>query len=98
MTPKARTRPTNSCPSRVENRRFSRPVTTQSTPFARRVRALEDPVLPSAQGREDLRFHGLRSGKSKIGLEPGQRIGREACPLLKKNPNFVSPIDFVQCE
>src|SRR5436190_21647666 len=82
----------------VEHRRFSRPVSAQRALLSRRVRALEDPVLPRAQAREDFRFHGLGSGKSKIGFETGESIGGKARSLLKKYANLVIPIHFVEGE
>src|SRR5262245_66486002 len=56
---------------RIEGRLLAGAVALERTLLADRVGALEDPVLPGGQPREDLRFHGLGAGEAQIGFEPG---------------------------
>src|SRR5712691_4335518 len=82
-------------PLRIEARALAGAVTFQRTLLARRVRALKDPVLPGAEAAEDAGLHGLRPGEAQIGLEPGQRVGRKARPLVEREADFVVPINVV---
>ena len=52
-------------------------VDRQRALFADGVRPLEDPVLPRRQPAEDLRLHRLGAGEAQVGLDAGQRVGRE---------------------
>src|SRR6266567_924870 len=61
-----------------------------------RVRPLEDPVLPGGEPAEDLRFAGFRAGKTEVGLHAGQRVRREAGPLLYHQPDLVRPVEIVR--
>src|SRR5215468_12729873 len=86
----------SSYPSRIEHRLLAGAVALERALLADRVGALEDPVLPGGQPREDLRFHGLGPGEAQIGLEPGEAVGRKACALLQKDADLVLPIDIVE--
>src|ERR1700738_2572517 len=91
-------RDTNSHPRHIELRLLAGAVAAQRAGFADRVGALEDPVLPRRQAREDFRFHGLRSDEAQIGFHAGEAVGREAGALLKKHPDLVVPVDIVKRE
>src|SRR6202023_1096138 len=73
-------------------------VALQRALLADGVGALEDPVLPRREAREDLRFHGLRSDEAQIGFHAGETVGREAGALLEEPPDLVIPVDIVECE
>src|SRR6266581_2149547 len=64
-------------------------VAAQRPVRPRRVGPLEDPVLPGGEPAEDLRFAGFRAGEAEVGLHPGQRVRREAGPLLDHQPDLV---------
>src|ERR1700734_3800471 len=80
----------------VELRLLAGAVAPQCAVLADRVGALEDPVLPRRQPREDFRFHGLRPDEAQIGFEAGQAVGREAGTLLEEHPDLVIPVDVVE--
>src|ERR1700757_3767442 len=84
--------------ARIEYRLLAGAVTLECAVLADGVGALEDPVLPRRQTREDFRFHRLRPGKTQIGFKPGQRIGREARSLFKKPAPLIAPVDVVECK
>src|SRR5258708_11357713 len=77
-------------------RLLARSVTPQRALFADRVGALEDPVLPRGQAREDFRFHGFGSDETQIGFHAGQAVGREAGTLLEEHPDLVIPVDILE--
>src|SRR3954451_7498846 len=62
------------------------------------VAALKDPVLPCAQAGKDLRLHRLRTAEAQVGLQTGQRVGREARALLQEDAHLVVPVDIVERE
>ena len=66
--------------------------------LADRVGALEDPVLPRGQAREDFRFHGFGSDETQVGFHAGQAVRREAGALLEEHPDLVIPVDIVERE
>src|SRR6266487_5382601 len=71
-------------------------VAAQRPVRPRRVGPLEDPVLPGGEPAEDLRFAGFRAGEAEVGLHPGQRVRREAGPLLDHQPDLVRPVEIVR--
>src|SRR5689334_17184337 len=73
-------------------------VTLERALFPDRVWPLEYPVLPCGQSGKNLGFHGFRAGKAEVGLHSGERVRREARPLLQKQPDLVIPIDVVERE
>src|ERR1700745_3328329 len=77
----------------IELRPLAGAVALERAGLADRVGALEDPVLPRRQAREDFRFHGLRADEAQIGFHAGESIGREAGALLKEHPDLVLPVD-----
>src|SRR6185295_15340624 len=82
----------------IELRLLAGAVAAQRALFADRVGALEDPVLPGGQAREDFRFHCLRPTETEVCFETGEAVGREACALLKEDADFVLPVDVVERE
>ena len=64
----------------------------------RRVRPLENPVLPGAQAAEDLALQGFRAAKTQTGLHSRQRVRREAAAFLQCQAHFVLPVDVVRNE
>src|SRR6516164_7256064 len=83
---------------RIEHRLLPGAVAFQRALVADRVRALEDPVLPGGQPREDLRLHRLRPAEAQVRLHAGERVGGEARALLEENPDLVLPVDIVERE
>ena len=73
-------------------------VSLESTRFAHRVGALENPVLPRAQPAEYARLHGFGTGESKVGFHSGQGVGREAGALFQENPDVVLPVNVIESE
>src|SRR5688500_17145465 len=63
-------------PAPVELGAFRLSVEGEGALFSDRVRALEDPVLPGGEAREDLRLEGLRAGEAKVRLHARHRVGR----------------------
>src|SRR5215472_1024759 len=88
----------SSYPLVIKDRLLAAAVAAQCAFGTDRAGALEDPVLPGGETRENLRFHGLRAGEAQIGFEAGQGIGREARPLLQEHAHLVAPIDVVARE
>src|SRR3979411_316242 len=66
---------------RIELRLLAGAVALERAVLADRVGALEDPVRPRRQAREDFRFHGLGSHEAQIGFHPGETVGRETGAL-----------------
>src|SRR5882757_4969035 len=62
----------------IELRLLAGAVAAQRAVFTDRVGALEDPVLPRGEAREDFRFHGLWANEAQIGFHAGETVGREA--------------------
>src|SRR5436189_5655221 len=89
-------RPLNS--RHVELRLLAGAVAAQRAVFADRVGALEDPVLPRREAREDFRFHGLGTYEAQIRFHAGETVGREGRALLQEHPHLVVPIDVVERE
>src|SRR6266516_5497192 len=85
-------------PARVEHRLLAGAVALERALLADGVGALENPVLPRGEAREDFRFHGLRAAEAQIGFEPGQAVGGKARALLQKHADLVLPIDVVERE
>src|SRR3981189_3495019 len=85
-------------PRHIELRLLAGAVAPQRALFADRVGALEDPVLPRGQAREDFRFHGFGSDETQVGFHAGQAVRREAGALLEEHPDFVIPVDIVERE
>src|SRR6185436_9216496 len=85
-------------PVPVELRPTLSTVCTERAVLADRVRTLKDPVLPGAQAAEDLRLHRLRTGKTQVRLETGQRVGRQCRARFDRLPHFVIPIHLVRSE
>src|SRR4030088_2819950 len=104
----ARRRASSFCPAmtqqnslnsrRIELRLLAGAVALERAVFADRVGALEDPVLPRRQAREDFRFHGFGPDEAQIGFHAGEAIGREAGAFLEEHPDLVIPVDIVECE
>src|ERR1700755_720936 len=67
-------RDTKSHPRHIELRLLAGAVAAQRTVFADGVGALEDPVLPRRQAREDLRFHRFRPDEAQIGFHAGEAV------------------------
>src|SRR6185503_10719135 len=82
----------------IELRLLAGAVAAQRAVFTDRIGALEDPVLPRRQAREDFRFHGLGTYEAQIGFHAGEAVGRKTRALLQKHPHFVVPIDVVERE
>src|SRR6266702_3732426 len=59
------------------------------------VGPLEYPVLPGRQPSEDLRLRSFRAGEPEVGFHAGQRVRREAGPLLDHQPDLVGPVEVV---
>src|SRR3954469_2035177 len=78
-------------PRHIELRLLPGAVAAQRAVFADRVGALEDPVLPRRQAREDFRFHGLWANEAQIGFHAGKTIGRKGRALLQEHPHLVVP-------
>src|SRR5436190_11453218 len=55
----------------------------------------KNPILPCRQTAEDSRLHRFVSAKTKIRLEPGERIGRHTCSFFERHPDFVRPVKIV---
>src|ERR1700694_4887833 len=81
---------------RVELRLLAGTIAAQRAFLADRVGALEYPVLPRGEAREDFRFHGLGSDEAQIGFHAGEAIGRERGALLEEHPDLVIPIAIVE--
>src|SRR6266702_5654143 len=90
------TRPLNS--RHIELRLLAGAVAAQRAGFADGVGALEDPVLPRGEAREDLRFHGLRPDEAQIRFHAGEAVGRERSAFLKEHAHLVVPVDVVERE
>src|SRR5947209_1341093 len=82
----------------VELRLLAGAVAAQRAVFADRVGALEDPVLPRREAREDFRFHGLWPDEAQIRFHAGEAVGREGRALLQEHPHLVVPVDVVERE
>src|SRR5882672_4019606 len=85
-------------PRHIELRLLAGAIAAQGAIFADGVGALEDPVLPRGEAREDLRFHGLGSNEAQIGFHPGEAVGRKTGAFLEEHPHLVVPIDIVERE
>src|SRR6266567_8929637 len=85
-------------PRHIELRLLAGAVTPQRAVLADRVGALEDPVLPRGQTREDFRFHRLGSDEAQIRFHAGEAVGREAGALLQEYADLVVPVDVVERE
>src|SRR5262252_2954324 len=57
-------------PARIEHRLLAGAVALERALLADGVGALENPVLPRGEAREDFRFHGLRPPKRKLASSP----------------------------
>src|SRR5260221_13673455 len=90
--------PASSNSARVECRFLSGAVALERALLPDGVRALENPVLPGGEAREDFRFHRFGADEAQIGFEPGERIGRKARPLLPKHANLILPVDALSRE
>src|SRR6266699_3808914 len=75
----------------IEPRLLAAAVAPERAVLADRVGALEDPVLPRGQAREDFRFHRLGPDKTQIRFHAGEAVGREARALLEEHPDLVIP-------
>src|SRR5215471_14525647 len=84
----------NSC--HVEPRLLAAAVAPERAVLADRVGALEDPVLPGGEPREDFRFHGLGSDEAQVRFHAGETVGRERGALLEENADLVVPVDVVE--
>src|SRR5579872_1358848 len=91
-----RARDTKSNSRRIELRPLTGAVAAQCALLADRVGALEDPVLPGGEAREDFRFHGLRPDEAQIRFHAGESIWRKAGALLEEHAHFVVPVDVVE--
>src|SRR3982074_1525405 len=83
---------------RIELRLLAGAVALERAVLADRVGALEDPVLPRRQAREDFRFHGLGPDEAQVGFHAGETVGRKAGAFLEKHPDLVVPVDIVERE
>src|SRR3954471_2285304 len=91
--------PPHSLASRhIEFRLLPAAVAAQRAFLADRVRALEDPVLPRGEAREDFRFHRLGADEAQVGFHAGEAVGREAGAFLQKHANRVVPVNVVERE
>src|SRR5258708_20111574 len=90
--------PASSNSARVECRFLSGAVALERALLPDGVRALENPVLPGGEAREDFRFHRFGAAEAQIGFEPGERIGRKARPLLQKHADLILPADVIERE
>src|SRR5690606_31382723 len=61
------------------------------------IGALEDPVLPSGEPREDLALHGFRTREAHGGFHPREWVRGQARSLLDRNAYVVLPVDLVGC-
>ena len=82
----------------IELRLLAGAVAAQRAVFADRVGALEDPVLPRGEAREDFRFHGLGADEAQVRFHAGEAVGREGGALLEEHPHLVVPVDVVERE
>src|SRR5712671_1408867 len=82
----------------IELRLLAGAVAPERAGFADRVGALENPVLPRRQPREDFRFHGFGADEAQIGFHAGEAVGRERGALLEKHPDLVVPVEVVERE
>src|SRR5260370_39698161 len=82
----------------IELRLLAGAVAAQRAVFADGVGALENPVLPRRQARQDFRFHGLGTDEAQIGFHASETVGRERGALLEEHPHLVVPIDIVERE
>src|SRR3954469_8524562 len=83
----AMTRQMSSHPRHIEFRLLAAAVAAQRAFLADRVRALEDPILPRGEAREDFRFHRLGADEAQVGFHAGEAVGREAGAFLQKHTN-----------
>src|SRR5260370_33306609 len=90
--------PASSNSARVECRFLSGAVALERALLPDGVRALENPVLPGGEAREDFRFHRFGAAEAQIGFEPGERIGRKARPLLQKHADLILPVDVMSAK
>src|SRR4051812_38183703 len=72
-------------PRHIELRLHPGAVTLEGAVLADRVGALEDPVLPGGEPREDFRFHGFGADKTQVGFHAGEAIGRKTGALLEEH-------------
>src|SRR3954452_20541608 len=82
----------------IEFRLLAAAVAAQRAFLADRIGALEDPVLPRGEAREDFRFHRLGADEAQVGFHAGEAVGREAGAFLQKHANLVVPVDVVERE
>src|SRR3954469_5051196 len=85
-------------PRHIEFRLLAAAVAAQRAFLADRVRALEDPVLPRGQAREDFRFHRLGSDEAQARFHAGEAVGRKAGALFQEHADLVVPVDVVERE
>ena len=64
--------------------------------LAHGVGSVEDPVLPRGQAPEDAGVHVFLAGKTQVGLQAGQRVGRHGGAFFDGDADFVFPIDVVR--
>ena len=79
----------------VERRLLALAVQLERALLARRVGAVEDPVLPRGQAAEDARFHGFAAAEAQVGFQAGERVGRQRAALFQHHAHFVVPVDAV---
>src|SRR4051812_17127663 len=82
----------------IEFRLLAAAVAAQRAFLTDRVRALEDPVLPRGEAREDFRFHRLGADEAQVRFHAGEAVGREAGALLQEYADLVVPVDVVERE
>src|SRR6201991_4812546 len=82
-------------PRHIELRLLAGAIAPQRAVLADRVGALENPVLPRRQAREDFRFHGFRADEAQVRFHAGQAVGRKTGALLEEHADLV-PVDVVE--
>src|SRR3546814_15850670 len=75
------------------------PYTTLFRSFLTRgIGPVKNPVLPSSEPPEYPGFHGFRAAETQVGLQPGERVGRQGLALFQNQSNFVVPVESVRCQ
>src|SRR5690348_13472066 len=69
-------RDAKSDPCHIELRLLAGAVAAQRAVFTDCIGALENPVLPRRQAREDFRLHRLRPDEAQIGFHAGKAVRR----------------------
>src|SRR5207248_10342768 len=72
-------------PRHIELRLLAGAVAAQRAVFADRVGALEDPVLPRREAREDFRFHGFVPDEAQVRFHAGEAVAREGRAVLQEH-------------